>query len=331
LTLAVVLPEHNLTYPWAWPRVGPAVRLATAAVNSRRDLLPGFALRWVFGSSEDRHGLCSEMAAPLAAVDLRLAHHPAAFVGPGCVYSAAPVARFTSHWRLPLVTAGAEAHGFDDKREEFALTTRAGPSHRKLGELGVQLHRRFNWTRRALLVYWDERLDDRPYYFAAEGLYVQLPTLRNLTVVDVVVCVGGLGAVGDPGAVGGSLGGPAVRGGPGCHGRVPPVVYVCCAPDTLRELMLQAELEGLTGGDFAFFYIDIFGASLQGGHFPDPRRPWHRGDHHDPRARRAFEAVTIITYKEPENPEYRPFLERLKEEAREHFNFSMRDGLVGQP
>ena len=93
LTLAVVLPERNLSYPWAWPRVGPAVRLAAAAVNARGDLLAGHALRWVFGSSEDRHGLCSEMAAPLAAVDLRFAHHPAAFVGPGCVYAAAPVAR----------------------------------------------------------------------------------------------------------------------------------------------------------------------------------------------------------------------------------------------
>lgn len=186
LTLAVVLPERNLSYPWAWPRVGPAVRLAAAAVNARGDLLPGHALRWVFGSSEDRHGLCSEMAAPLAAVDLRLAHHPAAFVGPGCVYAAAPVARFTSHWGLPLVTAGAEAHGFDDKREQFALTTRVGPSHRKLGELGVRLHRRYGWARRALLVYWDERVDDRPCFFAAEGLYVQLPTLRNMTVLDVV-------------------------------------------------------------------------------------------------------------------------------------------------
>ncbi|NWY34987.1 ANPRA protein, partial [Pheucticus melanocephalus] len=191
LTLAVVLPRRNLTYPWAWPRVGPAVSLAAAAVNARRDLLPGFTVRWVFGDSEDRHGVCSEMAAPLVAVDLWLAHRPAAFLGPGCVYSAAPVARFTGHWQLPLVTAGAEAHGFDDKSEEFGLTTRAGPSHRKLGELGVQLHRRFNWTRRALLVYWDEPAGDRPYYFAAEGLYVQLPTLRNLTVMDVVFRGGG--------------------------------------------------------------------------------------------------------------------------------------------
>lgn len=186
LTLAVVLPERNLSYPWAWPRVGPAVRLAAAAVNARGDLLAGHALRWVFGSSEDRHGLCSEMAAPLAAVDLRFAHHPAAFVGPGCVYAAAPVARFTSHWGLPLLTAGAEAHGFDDKREQFALTTRVGPSHRKLGELGARLHRHYGWARRALLVYWDERMDDRPCFFAAEGLYMQLPAVHNMTVLDVV-------------------------------------------------------------------------------------------------------------------------------------------------
>ncbi|KGL97616.1 Atrial natriuretic peptide receptor 1, partial [Charadrius vociferus] len=42
----------------------------------------------------------------------------------------------------------------------------------------------------------------------------------------------------------------------------------------------------------------------------------------------SLQAVTIITYKEPENPEYRPFLARLKEEALAHFNFSMKDGLM---
>lgn len=54
--------------------------------------------------------------------------------------------------------------------------------------------------------------------------------------------------------------------------------------------MLQAWREGLTRGDFAFFYIDIFGASLQGGgRFPDPQRPWKRGDRHDDSAREAFQ------------------------------------------
>ncbi|XP_067395400.1 atrial natriuretic peptide receptor 1 isoform X1 [Emydura macquarii macquarii] len=313
LTLAVLLPGTNMTYPWAWPRVGPAIRLAIERVNRRPDLLPAHTLRWVFGSSEDAHGVCSDWAAPVAAVDLKLADHPHAFIGPGCVYAAAPVARFTSHWKLPLVTAGAEAHGFDGKGDMFSLTTRAGPSHRKLGEYAVQLQGHFNWTRRAVLVYWDEKVDDRPCYFAVEGLYVQLPTLHNLTVLDI----------------------PFKESDQANYtfliqeikqkGRI---VYVCCSPDTFRQLMLQARREGLTQGDYAFFYIDIFGASLQGARFPEPQRPWKRGDKDDANAREAFQAVMIITYKEPENPEYRPFLEQLKQGARTHFNFTLQDGLM---
>lgn len=55
-----------------------------------------------------------------------------------------------------------------------------------------------------------------------------------------------------------------------------------------------------------------------------PRVPVPAASHCPP-----AQAVTIITYKEPENPEYQPFLARLKEEALAHFNFSMKDGLVG--
>ena len=56
--------------------------------------------------------------------------------------------------------------------------------------------------------------------------------------------------------------------------------------------MLQAGREGLTRGDYAFFYIDIFGASLQGSRFPEPQRPWKRGDQHDASAQQAFEVST---------------------------------------
>uniref|UniRef100_A0A452HGE8 Receptor ligand binding region domain-containing protein n=1 Tax=Gopherus agassizii TaxID=38772 RepID=A0A452HGE8_9SAUR len=256
LTLAVLLPKQNMTYPWAWPRVGPAIWLAIDQINRQPDLLPGHTVRWVFGNSEDRYGVCSEQDAPVAAVDLKMTDNPDAFIGPGCVYSSAPVARLTSHWKLPLVTAGAEAHGFDNK-DMFSLTTRAGPSHRKLGEYVVGLQRHFNWTQRAVLVYSDERIDDRPCYFAIEGLYMELPTLRNLTVLTL-------------------------------DDRAAHVVYICCSPDTFRQFLLQAWHEGLTQGDYAFFYIDIFGASLKGSRFPDPQRPWRRGDKDDANAREAF-------------------------------------------
>ncbi|XP_026514723.2 atrial natriuretic peptide receptor 1, partial [Terrapene carolina triunguis] len=312
LTLAVLLPKQNMTYPWAWPRVGPAIWLAIDRINRQPDLLPGHTVRWVFGNSEDKHGVCSDQDAPVAAVDLKLTDNPDAFIGPGCVYSSAPVARLTSHWKLPLVTAGAEAHGFDNK-DMFSLTTRAGPSHRKLGEYAVGLQRHFNWTHRAMLVYSDEKMDDRPCFFAIEGLYMQLPTVRNLTVSYI--------SFEDQDKANYTSLIQEIKQ----KGRI---VYLCCPPDTFRQLMLQARREGLTQGDFAFFYIDIFGASLQGSRFPDPQRPWRRGDKDDANAREAFKAVMIITCKEPENPEYQPFLEQLKQGARTHFNFTLQDGLM---
>lgn len=42
-----------------------------------------------------------------------------------------------------------------------------------------------------------------------------------------------------------------------------------------------------------------------------------------------LQAAKIITYKEPDNPEYSEFLKQLKRVALEQFNFTMEDGLVG--
>ncbi|KAJ7307289.1 hypothetical protein JRQ81_009294 [Phrynocephalus forsythii] len=308
LTIAVVLPEHNTTYPWAWPRVGPAVDLAIRKINARPDLLAGYTVRRVFGNSEDDYGICSDSRAPLSAVDLKMAYEPDAFLGPGCVYTSAPVARFTRHWEIPLVTAGAEAIGFGNKAGEYSLTTRTGPSHNKLGECGVSLSRHFNWTHRAMLLFWDNKMDDRPCYFAVEGLYQKLPSL-NITVEDIPFWETNYTALIQD-----------IK-------RKARIVYVCCAHEIFRELMLHAHHEGLTAGEYAFFYIDPFGASLHGSHFPDRQLPWRRGDRNDDAAREAYKAVMIITYAEPSNPEYRPFLQEIKQEAQARFNFTMEDGL----
>lgn len=181
LTVAVVLPLANTSYPWSWARVGPAVELALAGVRARPDLLPGWTVRTVLGSSEDARGVCSDTAAPLAAVDLKWEHSPAVFLGPGCVYAAAPVGRFTAHWRVPLLTAGAPALGFGAK-DEYALTTRAGPSHAKLGDLVAALHRRLGWERRALVLYAYRPGDDQPCFFVVEGLYMRVRDRLNITV-----------------------------------------------------------------------------------------------------------------------------------------------------
>lgn len=183
LTVAVVLPERNVSYAWAWPRVEPALSLALEALQrGEPPLLPRpFSVRVEFMSSE-LGGACSEYVAPLKAVDLKLYHDPDVLFGPGCVYPAASVGRFASHWRLPLITAGAVAVGFSEKREHYRTTVRTGPSAPKLGAFVSHLHAHFNWSSRAALLYVDHKTDDRPYYFTIEGVFQELQDGSNLTV-----------------------------------------------------------------------------------------------------------------------------------------------------
>uniref|UniRef100_A0A8D0CSS8 Receptor ligand binding region domain-containing protein n=1 Tax=Sander lucioperca TaxID=283035 RepID=A0A8D0CSS8_SANLU len=181
VTLAAILPLTNTAYAWAWPRVGAALQRAVRQVNSDPTLLPGLTLRLVHNNSENADGFCSDFMAPLVAVDLREDYNPWAFIGPGCDYSSSPVARFTTHWDIPMVSGkGVLGHP-----NVHASVTNTGPTHQKLGELGLRLQARFEWQRRAMLVYSDNKdaNDDRPCYFAVEGFYTVLGD-HNITVMD---------------------------------------------------------------------------------------------------------------------------------------------------
>uniref|UniRef100_A0A8C2F1A9 Guanylate cyclase n=1 Tax=Cyprinus carpio TaxID=7962 RepID=A0A8C2F1A9_CYPCA len=255
ITLAVILPLHNTEYPWAWPRVGPALHWALDKVNSDPNLLPGYHLQLVFNSSENKEGVCSDSVAPLVAVDLKFSYDPCAFIGPGCDYSSSPVARFTTHWEVPMITGGARAQGFN----LYSSITNIGPTHKKLGEFVVRMHRHFGWHKHALLM----QIIEFPYLVFA-------------------------------------------------------VVYVCCRWDTFRKLMVEFLRLGFPQEEYAFFFIDLFGYSLQS----HPAKPWARGDADDNAAKEAFKSVKILTYREPQNPEYKDFVSKLKTDAMDMFNFS---------
>lgn len=184
VTLAVILPESNTNYPWAWPRVGPAIQRAVRTVNDDPNLLPGHTLTYVFKSSEDEDRICSESTASLMAVDLKLDHNPWVFIGPGCSYTSSPVGLFATHWDIPMVTAGAPAVAFYGST--YHTVTNTGPTHKKLGRFALRLCREFGWRERVMLLFSDKRSDDRPYYFAAEGLYEELSSF-NITTVNQVL------------------------------------------------------------------------------------------------------------------------------------------------
>ncbi|XP_041810674.1 atrial natriuretic peptide receptor 1 [Chelmon rostratus] len=305
VTLAAILPLTNTDYAWAWPRVAPALHQAVRRVNSDPWLLPGLKLQLVHRSSENREGFCSDSMAPLVAVDLKLSHDPWAFIGPGCDYSSSPVARFTTHWEVPMVTAGARAIGF----ERYAAVTNTGPTHKKLGEFGMRIQETFGWRQHAMLIFSDNKdaNDDRPCYFAVEGLYTLLGN-RNITIRDHVIEADNVNY-------------KSVVQEIRDNGRV---VYLCCSWDIFRTLMVQFWREGVEMEHYVFFFIDLFAEGLRG---RDPVRPWYRGDQDDFAARHAFRSVKVLTYLEPQNAEYLDFVETLKIDAKKMFNFTIEDSL----
>uniref|UniRef100_A0A3P9M431 Guanylate cyclase n=1 Tax=Oryzias latipes TaxID=8090 RepID=A0A3P9M431_ORYLA len=265
VTLAAILPLTNTDYPWAWPRVAPALYRAVDSVNSDPYLLPGLKLQLVHGSSENREGFCSDSAAPLVAVDLKLSHDPWAFIGPGCDYSSSPVARFTTHWDVPMVTAGARADGFS----KFAAVTNTGPTHKKLGEFSLKIQETFGWHHHTMLIFSDNKddNDERTCYFAIEGLY-SLMGKHNITVFDYFVES--------------NINHKELVQIIQKNGRV---VYLCCSWDNMRSLMVQFWKEGVDLENYVFFFIDLFAEGLGG---EKPGMPWFRGDQDDHAARLAF-------------------------------------------
>lgn len=183
ITLAVILPQRNIKYPWAWPRVGPALDRAIRTINSNPTLLPDHHLTYAFKSSENQDGICSESVAPLVAVDLRLAYDPWAFIGPGCSYTSSPVGFFTTHWDVPMITAGAPAVEFYNGI--YPSITNTGPTHKKLGRFALGLCEHFGWREHVMLMFSDDKVDDRPCYFAMEGLYEGLKSI-NISTQDSV-------------------------------------------------------------------------------------------------------------------------------------------------
>ncbi|KAI3360530.1 hypothetical protein L3Q82_002273 [Scortum barcoo] len=344
LLVLLDLQPSNTGYPWAWPRIGPALERAIKTVNADPTLLPNHHLTYVFKNSEDERHICSESIAPLMAVDLKLAYDPWAFIGqPGCSYPSSPVGLFTTHWDVPMVTAGAPAVAFDGG--VYPSITNTGPTHKKLGKFALRVCEHFGWRKHVMLMFNDNKVDDRACYFAVEGLYTELKSI-NITLVDSVF------------EEKSPISYSQILTDIQHHGRV---IFVCCSPDVFRKLMVEFRQADLPHEQYVFFYIDVFGDSLNAAH----RQPWARGDEDDVIAKEAFQlhverrlaeetiflnvflhgitkikpsdregtekclaSVKILTYREPQNHEYKEFVNNLKTDAREMFNYTIEDSLM---
>uniref|UniRef100_A0A673AQ60 Atrial natriuretic peptide receptor 2 n=1 Tax=Sphaeramia orbicularis TaxID=375764 RepID=A0A673AQ60_9TELE len=306
ITVAVMLPDNPHKYPWALPRVFPAILMAHEDLHGKHGLLLGRTVNILNFSTEDPvAGSCAESRAQVVAVDAKLYIQPDAFFGPGCVYPLASVGRFASHWKLPLITAGGHAYGFD-RREEYRTIVRSGPSTTKLGDFANILHTHFNWTSRAVVIFHDRRHDDRPHYFLSEGIYLQLKQEMNVTVEaqpyeDEAKYYKELISFMKE------------------RGRI---VYICGPLETFLSIMKLFQTEIQDPENYAIFYLDVFAESLM------DRKPWQNSDSDWADPISVFKSVFVITYRPPDNPEYKDFQRKLHARALKDFGVHLEPSLM---
>ena len=102
MNVAVILPFVG-NYSWSLPRIKPAITLAVDDVTSTAVTSgPPLPLHFRINYGDSR---CSETVGPLAAIDMYFERRADVFIGPACDYAVSPVARFSPHWNIPVVTA----------------------------------------------------------------------------------------------------------------------------------------------------------------------------------------------------------------------------------
>jgi hypothetical protein len=136
--LAVILPFKN-DFPWSKQRVGPGIEYA---VDTLKIQLPDIGASLVVNYG-DSH--CSETLGPLKAIDMYYNKSADVFIGPSCNYAVAPIARFSPHWGIPIITGGAFVQAFSDKTQ-YSLLTRMSGSYAKLGQSMESLFAQYNWS-----------------------------------------------------------------------------------------------------------------------------------------------------------------------------------------
>lgn len=162
IDVLVLLPLNN-SYLFSEARVSPAIHYAQRKLQTAGGQFSGLRFNIQYENSD-----CANDALYLLA-DRSCGQKPDLILGPVCEYEAAAVVRLASHWNIPVISAGALAAGFGDKKSEYSQLTRIAPSYMKMAETFTAMFEHFTW-KSALLVYEDDK-QERNCFFTLEGIY----------------------------------------------------------------------------------------------------------------------------------------------------------------
>ncbi|XP_052826119.1 atrial natriuretic peptide receptor 1 [Octopus bimaculoides] len=296
--MAVIIPSDNSRL-YSLDRTQPAITVALEKVR-RTILTSDVEIVALYADSR-----CSSQLGPIRAFDFYSNKTVNVFFGPVCDYSLAPVARYAVYWNLPVVTPGAMAHDFAAKTEpkdEYKTLTRMGITFDTLGFYFLQILKGQKWERAKLISQHKGYNSISPNfcYLASSAIakhmtakrfrYEEHIWLENNQDAKLVL----MESIGLRHAV----------------------VVLCANPDSVRDIMIQAEELNFNNGEYVFLNIDLFSSKNASMY------PWYRANdtaESNEKARKAYESLMTVSLRKPTSPEYENFsrevISRAKSES----------------
>lgn len=141
IRLAVLAPSDD-KLPFSLQKVFPAAEYAVQTLVQKS----GRKMSVVYRDTK-----CHSAYGPLEAFALYKEGLADAFFGPVCPYVLAPVARYSTVWGVPLLTATGQIVNFDQKDPQYRTLTRMNGSYSQVGQVFLKVLEKFGWTILGLL------------------------------------------------------------------------------------------------------------------------------------------------------------------------------------
>ncbi|XP_078664612.1 atrial natriuretic peptide receptor 1-like [Branchiostoma floridae x Branchiostoma belcheri] len=228
-------------------------------------------------------------------VDAQRHRNYSALIGPMCSWVCTHCARLAAYWNIPAVNPMCSAEEFVDKTEFQTLTRVFGPFI-KMGGFFAEICAHFGWRRFALIVH------RAPVWTSPMGAIRHIARLRNMTVATYRE----IGHSGEDLA-------DVMRQ----TAAVSRVIFIAARGETVRTMMLHAYDQGLITGEFVFFCVEFFRQPQMFGNFD-----WKAGDGRDEDAKKAFEALFILSLYRPDTAEYATFADQVIRRSLSDFGFT---------
>ncbi|CAG9568154.1 unnamed protein product [Danaus chrysippus] len=312
LKLGVLLPADS-TQVFSLAKVLPIVEMAIPAMTKPDGPLPGWKILVDY-----RDTRCSSVEGPLAAFEFYVNGSADAFIGPGCEYVIAPVARYAGSWGIPVITAGAQAEAFGYKHPSYMTLTRMMGSYTQAGVAIRKVFEEFNWRKLGMLYH-----NNNPSTGKGNS-----PCFMTLSAIFSVLQKKGTGNISNIPFDETNTTTTKIKELLMKLSLSTRIVVVCANPSTVREIMLAADdLNMVSSGEYVFFNIELF-SNLASASSKEPWKVEGDTEERNERARRAYSAVLTVTSPAPEKKEYLEFSDQVKELAATKYNYTFGKGEV---